>query len=176
MSALIGQFLEHVSAQTPVQKFKKGVQLSSIGKIEQSIFLIHTGAVRAYFSEDGIEHTVRLGYVGNIITSLESFLSGKPSEIAIETIRSSEIQVLSKTDFLKFVNASTENQQAYIQLLESLIQQQLAREIDILTSLPVERLSRVLQRSPSLFQEVPLKYIAAYLRMTPETLSRIRKS
>lgn len=176
MSSLIGQFFEHVSAQTPVQKFKKGVILTSIGKIEQYIFLIHAGAVRAYFSEDGIEHTVRLGYVGNIITSLESFLSGKPSEIAIETIRSSEIQVISKTDFLNFVNASIENQQAYMQLLESLIQQQLAREIDILTSSPVERLNRVLLRSPSLFQEVPLKYIAAYLRMAPETLSRIRKS
>lgn len=176
MSVLIAQFIEHVAATANVQQFKKGVELTSIGKIEQSIYFIRSGAVRAYFTEDGTEHTVRLGYTGNIITSLDSFLSGKSSEIAIETIRASEIQVFSKGEFLEFVYTSTAMQLAYTQLLESLIQQQLAREIDILISSPVERLKRVLQRSPMLFQEIPLKYIAAYLRMTPETLSRIRKS
>ena len=50
------------------------------------------------------------------------------------------------------------------------------RERDILTSSPLERYNRVLKRSPLLFQEIPNKYIADYLRMTPETLSRIKKS
>lgn len=53
---------------------------------------------------------------------------------------------------------------------------EIEREIDILTFSPAERLNRVQERSPHLFQEIPSKYIAAYLRMTPETLSRIRKS
>jgi CRP/FNR family transcriptional regulator, anaerobic regulatory protein len=60
--------------------------------------------------------------------------------------------------------------------MESLIVQQIEREVDLLTASPTERLARVLKRSPNLFQEVPLKYIASYLRMTPETLSRIRNS
>jgi hypothetical protein len=54
--------------------------------------------------------------------------------------------------------------------------QQMERERDILTSSPLERYKRVLERSPQLFQEIPNKYIASYLRMTPETLSRIKKS
>jgi CRP/FNR family transcriptional regulator, anaerobic regulatory protein len=61
-------------------------------------------------------------------------------------------------------------------MLETLLTQQIEREVDLLTASPTERLSRVLKRSPNLFQEVPLKYIANYLRMTPETLSRIRNS
>ena len=60
--------------------------------------------------------------------------------------------------------------------MEQLILQQLEREKDILTSSPIERYKRVLKRSPQLFQEIPNKYIADYLRMTPETLSRIKKS
>ena len=63
-----------------------------------------------------------------------------------------------------------------ISLIENLIVQQLEREIDILTTSPEERYNRVLKRSPKLFQQIPAKYIASYLRMTPETLSRIRKS
>jgi hypothetical protein len=61
----------------------------------------------------------------------------------------------------------------YIQLLELFSVQQMEREIDLLTTSPAERIARVRERSPQLFQEVPLKYIASYLRMTPETLSRM---
>ena len=74
------------------------------------------------------------------------------------------------------VNESAESLQQYIVLLESLVTQQIDRGIDLLIPSPTERLKRVLQRSPNLFQEIPLKYIASYLRMTPETLSRIRNS
>ncbi len=50
------------------------------------------------------------------------------------------------------------------------------REQDLLINSPEERYRRVLKRSPQLFQEVPHKYIAAYLRMPPETLSRVKKA
>ena len=60
-------------------------------------------------------------------------------------------------------------------MLGELIYQQMERERDILTSSPLERYKRVLSRSPQLFQEIPNKHIASYLRMTPETLSRLKK-
>jgi len=45
---------------------------------------------------------------------------------------------------------------------------------DRLEPSPLERYNAVLRRSPQLFQHVPLRHIASYLRMSPETLSRIR--
>ena len=51
----------------------------------------------------------------------------------------------------------------------------LERETDLLIKSPQVRYEKVLKRSPQLFQEIPLTYIASYLRMTPETLSRLRK-
>lgn len=74
------------------------------------------------------------------------------------------------------VEESEESRQQYSRLLELLITQLIEREIDLLTTSPIERLNRVLLRSPHLFRHIPLKYIASYLRMKPETLSRIRKS
>ena len=71
---------------------------------------------------------------------------------------------------------SHELQVLYNSLIEDVVVQQLEREIDILTNSPQECYQRVLKRSPTLFQEIPALHIAAYLRMTPETLSRIRKS
>jgi hypothetical protein len=57
-----------------------------------------------------------------------------------------------------------------------IIYDQFEREKDILTYSPLKRYQRVLKRSPQLFQEIPNKYIASYLRMSPETLSRLKKS
>lgn len=83
---------------------------------------------------------------------------------------------MSKTAYNQWIQAQPERVDAWMQILEQLIYQQLERELDLLIESPSERLNRVLKRSPNLFQEIPLKYIASYLRMTPETLSRLRKS
>lgn len=77
---------------------------------------------------------------------------------------------------MKFVHANVENKILWNKILEYLILQQMEREVDILLASPKERYERVLRRSPQLFQEIPHKYIASYLRMTPETLSRLKKS
>jgi CRP/FNR family transcriptional regulator, anaerobic regulatory protein len=154
----------------------KGDFLISEGEIERKLYLVESGAVRVFYLTEFEEMTVRLGYKGSLITSLSSFINGTPSEFYIDAIRRTTVKSISKEALHALVNASTVNLKDYASLLESLITQQIEREIDLLISSPAERLERVLQRSPHLFQEIPLKYIASYLRMTPETLSRIRKS
>ncbi len=69
-----------------------------------------------------------------------------------------------------------DNQKLWIALLENLLLQQMEREKDILTPSTKERYLRVLRRSPRLFQEIPNKYIADYLGISAETLSRLKKS
>ena len=122
------------------------------------------------------EQTIRFGYEGSIITSLSSFITGNPSEFYIEALRKTVVKTISKAKLYEIVNESHESLAQYSKLLENLVVQQMEREIDLLTESPTKRLQRVLDRSPNLFQEIPLKYIASYLRMTPETLSRIRNS
>jgi CRP-like cAMP-binding protein len=158
------------------KQLEKGNFLIKEGEIEKNIYFISSGAVRLFYLSEYDEQTVRLGYTGSIINSLSSFLNAHPSEFYLEGIRKSTVQILAKENLMQLVHENQDNQQQYIQLLENLVTQQIDREIDLLITSPIERLKRVLQRSPNLFQEVPLKYIASYLRMTPETLSRIRKS
>ena len=59
------------------------------------------------------------------------------------------------------------------QMTEQALLGRIEREIDLVTNSPKERINRLLQRSPHIFQLFPHKYIASYLRMTPETLSRM---
>ena len=65
---------------------------------------------------------------------------------------------------------------SYQLILEELVASFYEREIDLLIQAPKERLSRILKSSQQLNQEVPHKNKASYLRMSPETLSRLLKS
>jgi CRP-like cAMP-binding protein len=154
----------------------KGDFLIKEGDVEHSLYFVESGALRVFYLTEFEEMTIRFGYKGSIITSLSSFIKGTPSEFYLDAIRKTTVKALSKEKLMSLVNESNENLKQYTALLESLITQQIEREIDLLITSPHERLNRVLQRSPDLFQEIPLKYIASYLRMTPETLSRIRNS
>jgi CRP-like cAMP-binding protein len=161
---------------TPVKTFSKGDYVIREGQVEHSLYLIVSGAVRVFHVTEFEEQTIRFGYQGSMITSLSSFITGNPSELYMEALRKTTLRVVSRSKLFEVVNENPQNQNLYIKLLEGLIVQQMEREVDLLTESPTKRLQRVLDRSPNLFQEIPLKYIASYLRMTPETLSRIRNS
>lgn len=154
------------------KSFKKGQFLTMEGEIENNLYQIEDGAVKAYYQSELGENIIRLGYNGSILNSLSSFLNGKPSELFIETIRETKVKILKRSEVMNIIESS----QGYSAFLEAILIQQLDREIDLLLDSPLQRLERVLKRSPQLFQYVPLKYIASYLRMSPETLSRIRNS
>jgi len=169
--------LSDAAGATGISKiFSKGEYLIKEGQVEQSIYFIEGGAVRVFHVTEFEEQTIRFGYEGSLITSLSSFITGNPSEFYIEALRKTTVKIIRKQLLFEIVNESTETLLQYNKLLERLIVQQMEREIDLLTESPTKRLQRVLARSPNLFQEIPLKYIASYLRMTPETLSRIRNS
>lgn len=140
------------------------------------LFYINEGAVRAFYSREKDDISIRFGYQGSFITSITSLLQGIPTDLEISAIRSSKIQSVSREKLLKAVETDTKMAETYRLVLESLLTDYIEREQDILTDSPRERYERVLLRSPRVFQEIPHKYIASYLRMTPETLSRLRNS
>lgn len=146
------------------------------GSKDSNLYFIKSGSLRIYFEDEYEEQTIRLGYQNNFIAALDCFISDQPSDLYIQMIKKSELLVITKETFLGFINSDPANQMIWQTIMGQLIYQQLEREKDILTYSPKERYQRVLKRSPHLFQEIPHKYIASYLRMSPETLSRIKKS
>lgn len=154
---------------------KRNEYLKYNGSTDINLYYLENGSMRIFIVSEGEEQIIRLAYNGNLITSLDSFLTDKPSELFIQAIKNSTVRVITKQQIDQFLKED-ENQKLWIKILENLIVQQLEREIDILTKSPAERYQRVLSRSPHLFQYIPNRYIANYLRMSPETLSRLKKS
>ncbi|KMQ61122.1 Crp/Fnr family transcriptional regulator [Chryseobacterium sp. BLS98] len=158
------------------KEFRRNDFLKLSGSADTQIYFIEKGSVRIFMTDENEERIIRFGYTGNIITSMDSFLSGKPSDLCIQAIKKTTVKTASKKDFSEFIQKNDNNLHFWINILEDLVLQQLEREKDLLISSPGERFERVLKRSPKLFQEIPNKYIANYLRMSPETLSRLKKS
>lgn len=155
---------------------KRNEYLNVKGRINTDLFYVVSGSLRIYVLDDVEEHTIRFGYRNSFFAALDSFITEQPSAYYIQAIKKTELKVVSKDAFMNLINSSVENQKLWQEIMGVLTFQQMERELDLLTSSPQERYNRVLKRSPQLFQEIPNKYIASYLRMTPETLSRIKKS
>lgn len=174
----IDKIIQEINSTNLWQKelsFSRNEYLKVSGSIDINIYFVKTGSLRLFVIDEFEEHTIRFGYENNLVGALDSFITENPSDIYIQALKKTEVKIIGKSSFKSLINSSVELQQCWNEILEGLIFQQLQRERDILTSSPLERYKRVLKRSPHLFQIIPNKYIASYLRMTPETLSRLKK-
>ena len=149
--------------------------LKVAGSIDLNVYYIESGSLKVYVLDEYEEQIIRFGYEGNLIVALDSYLTGEPSPFYMQVIKKSVLKVITKKQINKWLNEDEEHRIFWTKILETLVVQQIEREIDILTTSPKERYLRVLKRSPQLFQHIPGRYIANYLRMTPETLSRLKK-
>lgn len=157
-------------------ELRRNEYLKTSGSADTNLYYVVSGSLRIFVTHEEEEHTVRFAYRNELVTALDSFITGKASDFCIQAIKKTELKMIGKKSFKEFIESSAENKSHWLEILESLVFQQMERERDLLTSSSSERYRRVLERSPKLFQEIPHRHIASYLRMTPENLSRIKKS
>ncbi len=176
---IISTLIEKINYQNLWNKeieLDRNEYLNVKGSIDTNLYFVKTGSLRIFMLDEFEDHTIRFGYKNNLIAALDSFITEAPSNLYIQALKRTILKAISKNDYINLIASSPENTKMGYQILESFVIQQMEREQDILITSPLERYKRVLKRSPQLFQEIPNKYIASYLRMTPETFSRIKKS
>ncbi len=172
-ASIVELFKEHHSFEKSII-LERNQYLKVGGSIDTNIYFIENGSLKIFLLDETEERIIRFGYKNNLIVSIDSFLNNKPSELYIQAIKKTEVQVITKKKFSEFINSSYERMKLWLTILEDLVLQQIEREKDLLINSPKERYERVLKRNPQLFQEIPNKHIANYLRMSAETLSRLK--
>lgn len=153
--------------------FSRNEFLQVGGNIDTNLYFVKSGAFKIFIETETGEQIIRFGYKDNFVALLDSFLTNNPTIYFIQALKKSSVEVISKESLNNFLQVNA-NKNVWQSLLENLILQQLDREIDLLTTSPKQRYERVLARSPQLFQEISNRHIANYLRMSPETLSRLK--
>ncbi len=157
-------------------KFQKGEFILKEGEVCTNIYWVVKGLVRQFYFKNGKELTEHLAAENTICMSIESLFKEQPSHQQIQTIEPTIVFALPKDRLEHEAVRNTNIQMLYRKILEeSLILSQIKADMLRFESAP-ERYAKLVKRSPQLILRVPLVYIASYLQMTPETLSRVRTS
>ncbi len=152
------------------RKIKKKETLLVEGQICQSIYLLNSGAFYQFQLEDIDQQIVDLHLPGDWFLNQQSFISQKPSTSTIVAFQPSEVLELRLDIIHSLINRSP----TFFQLGKLMEQSSLQLAFANQSLSPSERYDLFLKINPKAVQVFPLKMIASFLKMTPETLSRVR--
>jgi CRP/FNR family transcriptional regulator, anaerobic regulatory protein len=163
-------------AKWTISKSLKRNEISTLSGKETNLYFIKKGAVKIFTEIEDRQVILEFGYKGLCIFNLPSFFSEKPSGYFFEAIRNTEFTGINKENFFCFIEKNQIVANYWRKSIERMLLNFVEREVDILTHSPKIRYQRLLARKPELFQNIPKKYIANYLGLSPETLSRLSNS
>ncbi|WP_136666763.1 Crp/Fnr family transcriptional regulator [Flavobacterium sp. H122] len=155
--------------------FTKGTFLEKENSIAQNLYFISKGYIRTYYYEEGNEITTQILGKNNFITSFESFVTHSISIENIQCVTDCEVLYITKSDYTMLNNESTFWSAFCKQLYEKTITFHRQRINDLLTLTAEKRYLKLLDKQPEVIQNVPIQYVASYIGVKPESLSRIRK-
>lgn len=154
--------------------FRKNEIIFTEGKIANDIFFVTKGCVRLFYNVDGNEKTAFFYTEGQFICAGESYTFNIPAIENYQAIENTEIFVFGKSKinrllelapkFEVIARIATENELITCQRVIA----------SFVTKSAEERYVDLLNTQGELFQRVPQQYIASFLGVSPETLSRIK--
>ncbi len=163
------------SSKFSEQTYKKKTVLLKTGETENYLSFIKKGVVRLYIPKEENDVTFKFIFENEFATAYDSFLTQKPSAYQIETLSETTLFRISYQD-LQEVYEKTENGNIIgRKIAEALFIKKAQREISLLNQTAEERYWDLFSNNSRLLKEIPLKYIASYIGITPQALSRIRR-
>ena len=155
-------------------KFAKNEKILGEGDTCEHIYWVVKGLVRQYYFKNGKELTEYMATENNIVMCIESLFREQPTKLQIKALEPTVLIALPKSDLEAVAMKSVNIQILYRKILEeSLILSQVHADM-LRFETAQDRYQKLMKRQPQLVLRAPLVYIASYLQMTPETLSRVR--
>lgn len=155
-------------------RFAKGDMILKEGEVCRNIYYIDRGLIRQFYFKNGREVTEHLGEEHTIFMCIESLFKEEPSMLQVEALEPSVIYGLPKAKLEQIAINNVNIQMLYRKILEeSLILSQVHADL-VRFETAQSRYRKMCKLNPQVVLRAPLVYIASYLQMTPETLSRVR--
>lgn len=154
---------------------RKNAHIVEKGLFNDNFYIIKDGILRAYLPGDGEGQTLWFGYPGQAVFNVWCYNNGTRSPISIEAVIPCSLYSITKTELESLCAASlpicnlirkiiighaTDTEESFANIFEC--------------DSGMERYLSILKRYPELLQYVPLKKLASYIHLAPQSLSRIR--
>ncbi|WP_051947512.1 Crp/Fnr family transcriptional regulator [Muricauda sp. MAR_2010_75] len=144
------------------------------GQVCNRLAFISKGSMRLFYDSPDKEVCNDFFFENSMVGSLASFLSQTPSLVNIAAIENCTFYVLHRDDVMELIS----KYDSLKKMGDIIVQEQLLRaekrEAALLSVSPEERFQNLMEEHPKIFKRIPLRYVASYLGITPETLSRYR--
>lgn len=174
---------EHIDknfdGELPFRIFQKSLDkdeiITDIGNHESKVYFLKEGIVKVEIeSADGIK-ILDFIFENAFFASYTSLLNRKPSDVRIKTSTKCEVEYIEYAALLESYDTSLLANKLGRYETEKLYLRRVLREKQLLTQKAQENYIALLQTNPDIIQQIPVKEIAQFLGITPESLSRIRK-
>ncbi|MBZ4189237.1 Crp/Fnr family transcriptional regulator [Niabella beijingensis] len=157
------------------QPFRKKTLLLKTGQTERYLSFVEKGVVRFYMEREERELTFSFAFANGFVSGYDSFLTQSPCGYHIETLTETVLWRLTYKDLQDVYRQTAAGNAIGRYAGEELFLKKSRRELSLLNETARQRYLNLFTGQPELLQRIPLKYIASYIGITPQALSRIRK-
>lgn len=155
--------------------YPRKAPICSVGQVEDRFYIVKEGVQRVSFPHDGEDICVGFAYAGSWSGEYASFVTRRPARFDVVAMTDSVLLGIAYNDLQRLYRDVPVMERFGRLILEEVLVGRGMREVELLSLDARERYRRLVSRSPQLLQLVPQKDIASYLRMSPETFSRLRR-
>jgi CRP-like cAMP-binding protein len=166
-----------VISKGQIRKLKPSTNISKPHKVPNEIAFITKGVFRIfYLGDEGDDITKFFIDEKNFIVDIANYLSQKPSTDFIQAVTNSEIVVFSRED-LQIIDTKLAN---WHKIVTQLVTESFLTKLHVISPMLHEnatvRYQNFNKNFPSIANKIPLSFIASFLGITQQSLSRIRKN
>jgi len=173
---LTEQDIEEFMSIITYQKVNKNAIILKSGTQTKKVFLILHGTVRGYITnEKGVEITILIRSDGIFVADTGTLFTDKPQKMTFKAMEETHVLLFNYKDFESLANKNPRIMQLHLNTLKEAITRLFYRVETLTTMTPEERYKDIVALNPDFLKETNAKYLASYLGVTPQSLSRIMK-
>ncbi|MBR3519807.1 MAG: Crp/Fnr family transcriptional regulator [Paludibacteraceae bacterium] len=167
---------ELIRSHTRIIRLNKGEFLQIEGDVSRYWGYVSEGLVRIYYLQYDKEITEQLAHEGDGFLDYESFFNQSPSRRFIQMLEPTTLYLFPRLECEELCNKNMEIRRFFRLMTELVLLLKKRRIQNTIFRSAKERYQILLDEKPNLVLRVPSIYVASYLGITPETLSRIRST
>lgn len=166
---------KYFSSRLRSRSFPKKSLILRKGQVEKHLSYVESGILRIYVPK--MENDITFGFVfaGGFVSAYDSFLNQSPCEYQIQSLTDAKLWQITYEDLNEVYTHTKTGNEIGRKSAENLFLIKMRRELSLLNKTAEQRYLDLFSERPELIRHIPMKYIASYIGVTPQALSRIRK-
>lgn len=163
------------SSKLTKESLPKKTLILETGQVENHLSFIQEGIIRFYIPREEQELTFSFAFANEFVSAYDAFLIRQPVTYHVETLTNAVLWRLTYDDLQAIYKETVVGNMIGRHASEALFLKKTKREFSLLHDTAEQRYLNLFTDHPRLIKHIPLKYLASYIGITPQALSRIRR-